>query len=250
MKKYKLIKIFLIILVIILLVLLVIRAININSKNEKFELQYPKVKEALENFNSKYIGGRESSAEGFEIDYYTEFQYDLYEDSNSNEMFYTNVIRAVASANEYFSFRLIDDSKKILIAVVCNPEERIITQKYINGEINYFGKRNSEISIAEYKQAKIRNIIPDALELKEIINENWAETVDLGTKTGTIMNHSIYSRGIEARSVYGKVFNIVFTRDYKNNVVNGIAPGTPLEEIKQEFGEPDFCEDLRIYIRI
>ena len=54
-------------------------------------------------------------------------------------------------------------------------------------------------------------------------------------KTGT---YEIFTeKGLEIRTVYKKVFNIVFTKQYNKSVVNNIKPGTDLNKIEEILGK-------------
>lgn len=121
----KIIIIAIVFLTIILSIFLV--ALNLIGKKEQKQQaimsgQFSSIQDILEYYGCKYIRAKENATEGFVVDIYTAFKYDLYENEKSNEKFYNDVINKIADFLNYQSFRMIDTSKEdeIEIQVICN----------------------------------------------------------------------------------------------------------------------------------
>ena len=140
----------------------------------------------------------------------------------------------------YQSFRLIDDEKEILISVICDSENGRIKRKYINGDYNYFGNTESQNELSQFEKISTTQFEIQSPEIIDLINNDWkATSVNLGEKTGTFGKYDVYNNGqIQTRTVYKKIFNIVFKEDYTNPVINGITPQMQKEEIIEILGEP------------
>lgn len=244
MNRKKKILVLLTILIVVLITILVIR--NFITQYEENDKIYSKI----EDFETpedvvKYLGGEfinqeESTAEGFKLDIYLKFKVDLHTNEVSNEEYYNNVMDMISYVLDYNSFRLIDDEKEMLIAVICDNENGRIKRKYINGDSNYFGNAESQNNLQKIKETEITDLQIQSPELIELINNNWkSSNINFGTKTGTLGKYDVYgNEGIQVRNVYKKVFNIVFNENYTNSIINGIIPEMSKEEIIEILGEP------------
>lgn len=242
MKKKKILIIAVILLVVLVTVLIfrniVARQRELNKQFNSID-DFETVEQVVRYLGSTYIKENESIAEGFSKDIYINFKENLYTDKTSNKEYYYKMTDMIAYVLDYDSFRIIDDEKENLIAVICDKENKRITKKYINGDYNYFGNHDSNNNLSQFKQTKTTDIQIQSQELINLINNNWkSSSVNLGTKTGTFGKYDTYEEGIQARNVYKKVFNIVFKEEYGKPVVNGINPGMTNEEIKKILGEP------------
>lgn len=245
MKRHKMIKISLIVFAVVILILLIIRAVRIRSEEKYADItqRHLAVQEVLESLECKFIKKETSTDERCETDYYIEPKYNLREDEIIYETYYTRLIRGVAKANNYISFRIIDDSRKNLITVICNYEEQVIIRKEINGDDNYFATIQSEKSLENYVEIKnTNNIFVQSTELRDLVDNNWEETTYLGQKTQETMEYAIYGqKGIETKIVYRKVFKIIFNKDYKWPIVNGLTTSSSPAEIRRTLGETTLC---------
>lgn len=254
MNKKKKMLIILIVLLIVLVSILLLRSLLEKKQEEN------KTYNTIEDFKTpedvvRYLGGEfikqeESKAEGFEADIYIKFKVDLYTGKTSNEEYYNKMMDMISYSLNYNSFRLIDDSREMLIAVICDSKNGRIKRKYINGDSNYFGNVESQKNLQQMKETKTTPMEIQSPELIELINNNWkASGVNFGTKTGNFNKYDIYeAEGIQVRNVYKKVFNIVFKENYENPIINGITTKTSIEEIKQILGEPSIeSEDMQIF---
>lgn len=242
MKKKKILIIAVILLVVLVTVLIfrniVARQRELNKQFNSID-DFETVEQVVRYLGSTYIKENESIAEGFSKDIYINFKENLYTDKTSNKEYYYKMTDMIAYVLDYDSFRIIDDEKENLIAVICDKENKRITKKYINGDYNYFGNHDSNNNLSQFKQTKTTDIQIQSQELINLINNNWkSSSVNLGTKTGTFGKYDTYEEGIQARNVYKKVFNIVFKEEYGKPVINGINPGMTNEEIIKILGEP------------
>jgi len=77
--------------------------------------------------------------------------------------------------------------------------------------------------------------------LKEIIKNNWSSDYNFGTKESTFDEYDIYfDEGMEVKVINDKIYNIVFTEKYKNNIVSNVKSDDSLEDIIEKLGQPDF----------
>lgn len=242
MKKKKIL-IIAVILLVVLVTVLIFR--NILERQRELNKQFNSiddfetVEQVVRYLGSTYIKENESTAEEFSKDIYINFKENLYTGETSNKEYYYKMTDMIAYVLDYDSFRIIDDEKENLIAVICDKENKRITKKYINGDYNYFGNHDSNNNLSQFEQTKTTDIQIQSEELVNLINNNWkSSSVSLGTKTGTFGKYDTYKEGIQARNVYKKVFNIVFKEEYGKPVINGINPGMTNEEVIKILGEP------------
>lgn len=199
---------------------------------------------------SKYQKQKKSEQEGFVQDVYLIFAHDLYENEKSYQAFFEEFIRISAYVLGYDNFRLIDSEKELVVAVICDKQNKKISAYYINGEVDYFAKRNSENARESYQKGENSNLKIESAVLQNTIQNNWqAKNINFGDKTSTCRKYDIYfEEGIEVRVIARKVFNIVFTQKHTKSVVNGIKPGTPTDEIEEILGTPTFRDQYYPFI--
>ena len=90
-------------------------------------------------------------------------------------------------------------------------------------------------------------------EILNLIENDWdISKVNLGTRESTCDEYDIYfDEGIEVKTVVGKVFNIVFTDKYQNNITDGLNTKSNKEEIQKVLGDADFeMEQEELYTDI
>lgn len=231
------------------LLVFVIALASLIEKNNQKQLEiddknFSSIKNILEYYGCKYKKEKESELEDFSLDIYTTFKYNLYDDQKSNEKFYNNVINAIAKFLHYKSFRLIDNDKeeKIEIQVVCADSK--IKTIYINGIEDYFIYMDSKISLSQYKELKTTELVVQSPELQECITNDWDTKTNFGSRESIFQKYYIYfDEGIETRRINGKIYNIIFDKNYTNQVVNGFTVGTDCDIIISKLGEPTFKND-------
>lgn len=252
-KDKRLIKIIVsIIIVLILLLILVITRLRNVTVQENKELDriksyttiddFKTVEEVAKYLECDYIKQEKSKVENYNLDFYIKIKLLPYTDNNSNESFYNKLISYSAKVLKYDNFRIIDRENNNIIEVVCDKEKENIKTIIINGESNYFAKRDSEIQMNNFKQVKETNLTIQSDILTKLISNNWRiKESDIGTKESTFNSYDIYfDEGIELRKIDNRVFNIVFTDKYKLNIVNNITTDTSKEDIIKILGEPTF----------
>lgn len=223
---------------------LVIDAIERANREDKVYTtisDFTSIKEIAEYMGCTYIKEEESTGEKYDIDVYLKFKYPLYTEEVSNQEYYYRIIALVSTYYGYQNIRLIDQENDIVIAVTCNKEEQKIENLLINGEENYFGKTDTENLLENYENFQIVSMQPEATILKELIERDWNEkSVNFGTQESTYNGYKIYfDEGIETKIVGGKVFHLVFTNKYTENIINGINVNTDEQTIRTVLGEPE-----------
>lgn len=225
-------------LIIILITMSFTKKVSKENKNSENDLnqELTTVKQVVEYLEGKYISMSDSSEDGYDLDIFVEFRYNLYEGDESKEIYFKNFYEKIASVTERKSFRIIDNNKGITIEVKSTTNG--ISEVKINGEKDYYRIENSKRSAKNKIVAQMVDLSIDSEELSKLISVNWkTSNVDLGSKEGTYYKYDIYfDEGYEIRTIKGKVYNIVFTDKYKGKVVGGYKVGTSLEKIKSDLG--------------
>lgn len=197
-------------------------------------------KEVIEYMGGKYIKEVESPEENFYLDIYANLKVDTYTDKTSNEEYYRTTVRIMANTLKFKNFRIIDDEKKNLIVVLCDEGNESISRTYINGDDSYFATQDSKIKLDEMQEIAITEFYIEAVELNNLINNNWNKTAINTTNANEFNDYLYLESGVAVRNVYRKVFNILFESNYSNSVLNGIKTDTSLEEVTKTLGEPSF----------
>lgn len=216
------------------------------NKQEQLELTggFHSVKEILEYYGCRLIKNKDSTEDDFSVDIYTNFKYDLYENEQSHEEFYENLIHDMAKFLNYSNFRMIDDSKtqKIEIRVIGDKDK--IKKILINGMEDYFIYMDSQISMKEYKEIPLTEFSIESPELINCLQNNWSTQTDFGSRETIFQDYYLYfDEGIEVRKISGKIYNVVFTKNYVKSIINGFTVGENRDIIIRELGKPTFQND-------
>lgn len=256
-KNNKSIIVILIIMVIIFILILLLSAIisSLNNRNDNKQIEKIKQYTSINDFksveeiaiylNCTYIKEEFSKQENYNTDIYMKIKVLPYTNNESNEGFYDKLISYIAKVLEFENYRVIDKENNITIEIICDKENKKIKSVIINGESNYFTKRNSNLQIMDYKETKITDFIVQSEIINKLINNNWRILdSEIGSKESTFNSYDIYfDEGIELRKINNQIFNIVFTDKYRSNVVNNITTISSKEEIIKILGEPTFDND-------
>lgn len=258
-KKKKIIKIVLIVSIVLFLIILIIAnkvAEKKKIEDEKENYYANKIYNSIEDFKTveeviiykkaKYIKEEESNIEGYDVDIYTNLKYPLYTDTENNSLFYKDMIKKIAYVLQYKNFRVIDEEKNIVIAAICDASKKSIVKLYVNGEENYWENRELATNLNRINtQEASRNIVIQSEELKNLIANQWKRNkLKIEITKNKIGDYEIFEeQGLQIRTIYKKVFNIIFTSDYNKEVVNNIKTGTDLKEIIRILGTPTFGEE-------
>ena len=258
-KKKKIINIVLIVSIVLFLIILIIAnkvAEKKKIEDEKENYYANKIYNSIEDFKTveeviiykkaKYIKEEESNVEGYDVDIYTNLKYPLYTDTENNSLFYKDMIKKIAYVLQYKNFRVIDEEKNIVIAAICDASKKSIVKLYVNGEENYWENRELATNLNRINtQEASRNIVIQSEELKNLIANQWKRNkLKIEITKNKIGDYEIFEeQGLQIRTIYKKVFNIIFTSDYNKEVVNNIKTGTDLKEIIRILGTPTFGEE-------
>ena len=258
-KKKKIIKIVLIVSIVLFLIILIIAnkvAEKKKIEDEKENYYANKIYNSIEDFKTveeviiykkaKYIKEEESNVEGYDVDIYTNLKYPSYTDTENNSLFYKDMIKKIAYVLQYKNFRVIDEEKNIVIAAICDVSKKSIVKLYVNGEENYWENRELATNLNRINtQEASRNIVIQSEELKNLIANQWKRNkLKIEITKNKIGDYEIFEeQGLQIRTIYKKVFNIIFTSDYNKEVVNNIKTGTDLKEIIRILGTPTFGEE-------
>lgn len=239
----------------IVVTLLIILVIFKTVRNQVFENEvrnkkyasisdFKSVEEVIVYMGCDYIR-QEDGKEEYLTDIYLKFNKELYEGNNSNQKFFENLAIYIAGVLNYENYRMIDVSKNIVIEVIGNKEEKKVSKIVINGNDNYFAQEDSKRQLTNYQEKENTSFNIESTILADLIQQDWIESkVNLGTKDSTFDKYDIYfEEGIEVRKIGKKVFNLIFTNQYKNTVISGIKVGESFERIKSILGEPTYQQE-------
>ena len=179
-------------------------------------------KKIIEYLGSTYIKVEKSSEEGYAKDIYITYSSDpVVIDVGSMQYVYDNMAVALARKMKNKDFRIIDEERNIIQRV--NFEDDGTFTYVINNDENYFKNKFNEIQIKGREDSKLEKIDIEVLsnELKTIMQLKWDEkqVKGIGTFEKKDKDYYIYKEGYKIRYLNGKVFNIVFGINYKNDVV-------------------------------
>lgn len=267
-------KVIIIVSIVILLFLITIVLVN-NKKQQdeeqriQQEIQRVKQYTSLESFqsmeevalylNSKLIKQEEVNKDGICYKIYMELSEPVEDkNGNRNKEFYEKLIQYSAYVLKYKNFAIIDETNKATITVYCEETKQLVGKYFINDIENYFEVKTTQDNIKEITEIAPIRVEIESEELNRIISNNWSTSnINLGTIESIYRRYDIYfDEGYEIRNVNQKVFNIVFTNKYKNNILKGINKNTSRAEVINTLGEPHFengelfgykCENMYIF---
>ena len=212
------------------------KQVDTKTVQENLNKDLTTVQEVVAYLESTYISMEDSKVEDYDTDIYVSFKYPLYQGEESKETYFTNFYEKIARVMKFKSFRIIDNGKKITIAVKCS--KNTIKEVLINGQKDYFKNEDSRKSKDNELKVETLKLDINSNELQSLINAKWdLSRVNLGTHESTYDKYKIYfDEGYEIREIQGKVYNIVFTNKYKKNVVQDYKVGSNLAQIESELG--------------
>lgn len=240
-------KILLCILAVIIFVLIILNAILASLKQNAVEenIDYENissVKDVLNYYGCKYISEDLSTLDGFSKDIRLVFACQLYDGEKSNEEFFNNVTEDVARILNYSNCRLIDQTNHIEIKIMCDNGK--VTDLVINDQYDYFIYTDSKNNLSKYEPIKTTSLEANSQVLQNLISNNWSSKENFGTRESIFEGYNEYfDEGIEARLINGKVYNIIFTKKYNGDVVNGLFPGIEQKDVKSKLGNPTFEDE-------
>ena len=250
MPKRKTVKVIFIVAVILIIMTFVLRQIIIfNEQRSEFEnktynalVDFDTVEEVAKYLDCELIKQEKSTNANYTTDIYLKFKYDLYTDGASNQDYFYTAALLFGQVVYFENIRLIDEEKDILIALIGDRVNRKLANVYINGRTNYYGEQDTMKALENYKSLASSKMDIKSKVLKDLIKMDWSTTeVDFGSQESTFDGYDIYfDEGIELKKVGTKVFNIVFTEKYEDDIVNGLKVNTEFDKIIANLGNPSF----------
>lgn len=250
-KEVSLIKIILILLIIIAIIVGIVTIVNKNKKKTSIN-DFKSIKEIVEYLESEYIS-ETNRISSYSTIVKLKFKYLPYnEDGTSNEKYYNQMISMIANFKNFSNFILKDEENDITVKVECNQGAKTITSVYINDTLNYFAKKDNEKQIEEFTTINNTSAVVNSNILNTLINNEWQYVETLfGSKDSEYDEYDIFfDEGIEVRCIENqilsdngegnKVYNVIFTNKYKEQIVSNITTDTELSEIVTILGEPQF----------
>lgn len=252
-KKKKIIKIVLIVSIVLFLIILIIAnkvAEKKKIEDEKENYYANKVYNSIEDFKTveevlifkgvEYIKDEKASDDEYNVDIYVKLKYPLYTEEEDKEQYYTNMMVLLANVLNYQNFRVIDNEKQIILGTTCDSKNKVVNAITVNGDRNYWRKQRNKTNITKIEAPNTTDMQIQSTEIKQLINNDWKRNkLGIDVTKNKIGNYEIFSeKGLEVRTVYKKVFNIVFTKQYNKPIVNNIEPGTDLYKVEEILGTP------------
>ncbi len=242
-QNYKKILIVLFVMVFILFLFLSLLLIIYSSQEKNtgtIQSGTKSVKDIIEEYGSTYISEQKSSENDFYMDYFAKFKVLPYDkDDNSNEEYYNNILEDIAKLLRYNSYKIIDKENDLTVKVVCDGNE--IRTIIINDIEDYFIYMNSQIELKKYVKIENTDFTINSELLNNVIDNSWKNDIDFGKRDSIFDQYYIYiNQGIKVRYIKDEIYNIVFTSNYKDNVINTLFPGIDFNVIENQLGKPSF----------
>lgn len=206
-----------------------------NSKED-----FKTVEEVLIFKGVEYIKDEKASDDRYNVDIYAKLKYPLYTEEEDKEQYYTNMMVLLANVLNYQNFRVIDNEKQIILGTTCDSKNKVVSAITVNGDRNYWRKQRNKTNITKIEAPNTTDMQIQSTEIKQLINNEWKRNkLGIDVTKNKIGNYEIFSeKGLEVRTIYKKVFNIVFTKQYNKPIVNNIEPGTDLYKVEEILGTP------------
>jgi len=191
------------------------------------------IKDLFATLNISYLKGLKSSNSNFYYDFYVTFNEEL---SLENQNKYVNCIKNISSQVKYYSYRMIDEKNNIEIAVYCDSDGKKISKYTINNDEYYFNKLNNQKELDNFIEVPITEVRIEANSLKFIIDNSWKIT----EKVENNKNYIDYIDNSKIKIVNNKIFNLVYTSEHKETIIDGLKPTDTYENIVKVLGKPAF----------
>lgn len=225
------------------LVIFLVLFFTLKTKDNK------KIKETLEYLDCTYIKTTTSDEEGFDLDIYASIPNDVVSiEGISNQYYYENLIKYVTSVIKKNKYRIIDEKQNLIIRVRFENGEAKYT---INGDNNYFETKKASLSKNEENEKEVEFTIKSNI-LNQILENNWRRALiksQLGTIDRSEDDYDCYdNEGYKIKTINLKIYNIVFTNNYTEEIFDGIKTGESNEELIKEYGVPNYIPEDNINI--
>lgn len=208
-----------------------------------------KISQMLEMVDCTYYRTVKSSEKGYYKDIYVSIpEQPVRSDSGiSNQTYYEEILKHVANALEYENYRIIDEQQNLIIRFRYDTEG----VKYsINGDTNYFETEKMKIArnLKKPQDNNLTELSPKSSVLNNIVENEWINISNeqtMGTIESTCNNYNYYfNEGYRIRTINNKIYNIIFTKQYKEEVIENISTGMTNEEIISILGEPTYKNEF------
>ena len=238
------------IIIILILVLLVIFIVigNLMNKNKNYSSvdDFQSVEELVEYYGCTYIKTVGSDEDGYDKDIYITFSQDpVSETGYSKKDYYENIISKVEAKVNNKKIRIIDESRNITIRVEYSSEKKLAVYT-INNISNYFSIMQSKYQIENAKNIDITNVNIKSGLINSLISNNWSKKdVNLAKSEATCDDYDIYNEaGYKIRNLNGKVYNIVFTKKYTEEIFENVKTGMSNNEVEKILGSGTFKDTV------
>ena len=226
---------------VILVIVLVVTNLRKPDGSQKDYSSLQTVQDVVEYYGSKYISQDYSDEKGYLIDINVVFKVAPYveETEEVNREYYEKLLEDIAKVLSYRSYIIIDKEKKLNIKVKCG--DGVLREIIINDISDYFTYIESQLSTKKYEEIEEMELNVSSELLNNIIQSGWDSNFEFGEKDSRFNNYEIYlNQGIRVRKIQDKIYNIIFNKRYEGDVVEGVGPSTPIDEIASILGDPTF----------
>lgn len=200
------------------------------------------IKDVVRFYGCEYKKEKRSEDPSCKLDIYLTFAVDPYtEEGQDNREFYRNISRGIASVLNYDSYRMIDQSRELIIKVKSTDKQ--VTSISINGNDNYFGTQQSKNTLKKYEPIDITPLQIQSLELSTLLEDKWKYEAARWKVQETIKFEGYdvsLQRGMLIKAIDKKIFNIIFTQNYEDMIVNGLTTKSSLQEVQTVLGKSVF----------
>lgn len=234
-------KVILSIIIIAVIIIGIVVVINF-TKSKKAD---SKLTEIAEFYDCEFIKKTPSMENGYSYNIYWKFGYSTIENGESNANYYESVLKDIAG-EELKNFIVIDEENDLKIKVVFNEDKNKINY-LINDDANYFQDQLNKLALDNRKEeVSAINLNIKSNELLAAIQNNWsrkkAESY-FGTKVKTEDGYDYYSNGIKVRTVGGKIYNLVFEKEYGNEIFDEITANMDNADVAGVLGNPPYTNN-------
>ncbi len=233
------------IIIIIAIIAIIISLVNNNKQKISID-DFSSIKELIEYDGHQYIDMQNSSEEGYEKDIYLKFsKQPINTDGTTNKNLYEIVISHVAGKLKGQNFRMIDQDNNVVIKIQFN-ENQEVSLYTINDDSKYWDHIEANYQIENYQNETMSNFTITSQLIADIVNNNWIyNNINLGTKESTVDNYDIFfDEGYKIRKIGREIYNIVFTKNYTNEIIQGISTTTSVENVENLLGKPNFEDNI------
>lgn len=247
-KNYKFI-IPIVILIFILIILLMLNSLKLlmpESNRAELDrvrnLKFDSIKELLEYYECEYINLENPSEKEFGIQINAKLRLLPYDGKVSHEAFYDDLISDIAIFYDYKNFIIYDEANSIKVKIICENGE--VSKLIVNGIEDYFNKKREEFALREYIEIPTVKLTTNSQQLNDLISNGWNADYNFGTRESILDGYEIYyDEGIEVKKIQGKVYNIVFTKNYNQPVVDGLLVGDAMANVIKRIGTASFQDN-------